>query len=241
MRQTFTFIILSSVLLLGACQAQEPTTPPSDSLEDQAGYILGHDIGFNVHQQLDGLEEGGTTISHDAVMAGFRLGLRGDTLAMSQQQVDSIMTAFQQQVTQQQQEAMAAVGATRRAEGQAFIQEFEQQEGVVTTDSGLRYRVLEEGEGETPGPADTVTIHYEGRLPDGEVFDSSHRRGEPARFPVQGVVPGFSEALQLMRPGGRYEIVLPPELGYGDQAPPTIGPGATLIFTVEMLEIGRAS
>jgi len=241
MRQTFTFLVLSSVLLLGACNAQDATTPPSDSLEDQAGYILGHDIGFNVHQQLDGLEEGGTTISHDAVMAGFRAGLRGDTLGMTPQQVDSIMTAFQAQVTEQQTAAAAQAGAASRAAGEEFVREFEQQDDVITTESGLRYRVIQEGEGETPGLNDMVTIHYEGRLTDGEVFDSSHRRGQPARFPVQGVVPGFSEALQLMRPGGRYEIVLPPELGYGDQAPPSIGPGQTLIFEVEMLEVQRAS
>jgi FKBP-type peptidyl-prolyl cis-trans isomerase len=234
MRQTISFFTLSSLLLLAACQAQEPTTPPSDSLEDQAGYILGHDIGFNVHHQLEDLEGRGTIVSQEAVMAGFRAGLRGDSLHMSQETVDSIMVAFQEQVMQQ-------VGTASRAEGEAFLQQFEQQEGVTTTESGLRYRVIEQGEGEPPGPDDVVSVHYEGRLPNGQVFDSSIQRGQPVRFPVQGVVPGFSEALQLMSPGAQYEIVLPPELGYGDQAPPSIGPGQTLIFTVELLEVERQS
>jgi FKBP-type peptidyl-prolyl cis-trans isomerase FklB len=226
MSKTLTLLVLAGALALGACNGQERTTPPSDSLEDQAAFILGHDIGANIHHQIEDLG-----FTEDAVMAGFRAGLRGDSLELSQQQVDSIMVAFQTQV-------MDRMVTSNRADGEAFLADFDQQPDVVTTDTGLRYRVLEDGEGATPGPDDVVTLHYEGRLPDGEVFDSSHRRGQPATFPVQGVVPGFSEALQLMQAGGKYEIVLPPELGYGDQAPPAIGPGQTLIFTVDLLEIG---
>lgn len=228
MSKTLTLFMLAGALALSACNAQERTTPPSDSLEDQAAFILGHDIGSNIHHQIEDLG-----FTEDAVMAGFRAGLRGDSLDMSQQEVDSIMVAFQTRV-------MDRMVQTNRADGQAFLTEFDQQADVVTTESGLRYRVLEEGEGGNPSPDDVVTLHYEGRLPDGKVFDSSHRRGQPATFPVQGVVPGFSEALQLMQAGGKYEIVLPPELGYGDQAPPAIGPGQTLIFTVDLLEIGQS-
>jgi len=232
MRHLYFILPLALFLMMGACQAQDRTTPPSDSLEDQAAFILGHDIGFNVHHQIEDLEGRQTQLSQDAILAGFRAGLRGDSLEMSQTEIDSVMKAFQTQV-------MERAGAASRAEGQAFLDQFSQQENVTTTESGLRFRVIEEGEGDTPDADDVVTIHYEGRLPNGEVFDSSHRRGQPAQFPVQGVVEGFSEALQMMRPGGSYEIALPPELGYGDQAPPAIGPGATLIFTVDLIEVNR--
>ncbi len=227
---TLTLSLLLALSLSACNDGDGRAVPPSDSLEDQAAYILGHDLGFNIHHQLEDLEARDTRLNQDAILSGFRAGLRGDTLEMSQSEIDSVMVAFQDQVTQR-------AGAAGRAEGEAFLQEYAQQEGVTTTESGLRYRVIEEGDGPSPGVEDVVTIHYEGRLVNGEVFDSSQRRGQPARFPVQGVVPGFSEALQLMQTGGRYEIVLPPELGYGDQAPPTIGPGQTLIFEVQLLEI----
>lgn len=220
-------------LLLAGC-GDDQLKPPTDSIEDQAAFILGHNIGQGIHDQITDLEGRDTRIDKEAVLAGFRAGLRGDTLQFTAVEVQSIMTAFEEGIMQR-------ASAAGRAEGDAFIAEYERQEGVITTASGLRYRVLEEGHGESPTANDVVTIHYEGRLPDGEVFDSSHLRGQPATLPVQGVVPGFAEALQLMRTGGRYEIVLPPELAYGEHGPPAIGPNRTLIFTVELIAVERGS
>jgi len=231
----FLLLPLAALLLLAACDRPAPERVPTeaDPLENRAAYILGHELGMAFHQQIGDLGERDTRIDEDVVLSGFRAGLRGDSLPYSQAEIEATMTAFQDSV-------ILRAGAGARRTGQTFLTEYGQQEGVVTTESGLRYRVLEPGQGPSPTQADQVVIHYEGRLTDGDVFDSSVQRGEPVRFPVQGVVPGFSEALQLMQAGGRYEIVLPPELGYGDQAPPRIGPGQTLIFEVQLLEVIRS-
>jgi FKBP-type peptidyl-prolyl cis-trans isomerase len=129
------------------------------------------------------------------------------------------------------------MGERARRDGEAFLAEFSARPGVTTTESGLRYRVIRQGDGPSPTIENDVVVHYEGMLPDSTVFDSSYRRGEPVRFPVTGVIPGFTEALQLMRVGGQYEIVLPPDLAYGDSPQGPGGPGSTLIFTVELLEV----
>ena len=123
-------------------------------------------------------------------------------------------------------------------DGAAFLEENGRREGVVTLPSGLQYEVLAEGDGATPGPTSMVTTHYHGTLIDGTVFDSSVQRGRPASFPVNGVIAGWTEALQLMQVGDKWRLFLPPELAYGDRgAGGAIGPGATLIFEVELLEV----
>lgn len=233
MRLPTLLLPLAAMLLLAACDRPATTErAPTDSLEDRAAYILGHQVGMGFHEEIGQLGERDTRIDEDVVLAGFRAGLRGDSLPYRQEEVQTTMQVFQDSV-------MIRAGSGARRAGRAFIEDYSRQEGVTTTESGLRYRVLEAGQGPSPTPADQVVIHYEGRLPDGEVFDSSRPRGEPVRFPVEGVVPGFSEALQLMQPGGRYEIVLPPELGYGDSPQGPGGPGQTLIFTVDLIEVIR--
>ena len=125
-------------------------------------------------------------------------------------------------------------------EGSKFLSENAQQEGVVALPSGLQYKVIETGEGDKPGPSDVVKVHYEGRLIDGTVFDSSIQRGVPAEFPVNGVIAGWTEALQLMAVGSQWELYIPADLAYGAQgAGGVIGPNATLIFKVELLDIHR--
>ena len=123
-------------------------------------------------------------------------------------------------------------------DGAAFLEQNGQREGVVTLPSGLQYEVLAEGDGASPGPTSTVTTHYHGTLIDGTVFDSSVQRGQPASFPVNRVIAGWTEALQLMQVGDKWRLYLPPELAYGDRgAGGAIGPGATLIFEVELLDV----
>jgi FKBP-type peptidyl-prolyl cis-trans isomerase FklB len=125
-------------------------------------------------------------------------------------------------------------------EGSKFLGENAQQEDVVSLPSGLQYKVIETGEGDKPGPADVVKVHYEGRLIDGTVFDSSMQRGVPAEFPVNRVIAGWTEALQLMTVGSQWELYIPADLAYGAQgAGGAIGPNATLIFKVELLDIHR--
>ena len=123
-------------------------------------------------------------------------------------------------------------------EGDVFLEENKKKEGVVTLDSGLQYKIIKEGEGEKPSKDDTVSVHYKGTLVDGTKFDSSYDRGQPAEFKVGGVIPGWTEALQLMTVGSKWQLCIPSDLAYGErQAGPVIGPNSTLIFEVELLEI----
>ncbi len=135
-------------------------------------------------------------------------------------------------------EAEAQVQTDNRAEGEAFLAQNAEREGVVSLPSGLQYEVLEEGDGATPGRRSTVVVHYRGTLIDGTEFDSSYSRGEPNRFRVNGVIPGWTEALQLMQTGDKWRLFIPADLAYGDRgAGPLIAPGSTLIFEVELLEV----
>lgn len=135
-------------------------------------------------------------------------------------------------------EAEAQRTADTRAEGEAFLAENAEREGVVTLASGLQYEVLAEGDGATPKRRSTVVVHYTGTLVDGTQFDSSHQRGVPARFPVNRVIPGWTEALQRMQVGDRWRLYIPPDLAYKDRKDiPMIPPGSTLIFEVELLEV----
>ncbi len=226
MRHRALFVLpFAAALALAACEA-DTMSEPGESLEDRAGFIVGHQLGSSLHEQAQQLESDDTDLSDDAILAGFRAGLSGDSIPFTPSQMDSIMRAFQDSL-------VARAGSKARREGEAFLATYDEGEDVMTTESGLRYRVIEEGSGEQPDADDTVLLNYSGMLTDSTEFD----RGQSARFPVSGVVPGFSEALQLMRPGGRYEVVIPPELGYGDAPNGPGGPGQTLIFTVDLLEI----
>jgi FKBP-type peptidyl-prolyl cis-trans isomerase FklB len=150
------------------------------------------------------------------------------------------MLSFQMQLQQQQAQQMEQQGelAAANAEiGAAFLEENAQKEGVQTTDTGLQYKILEQGEGPTPGPDSTVTVHYRGTLLDGTVFDSSYDRGEPISFPVNGVIAGWTEALQMMTVGSKWELFIPADLAYGPQGRPSIPPNSVLTFQVELLGI----
>jgi FKBP-type peptidyl-prolyl cis-trans isomerase len=133
---------------------------------------------------------------------------------------------------------MKLVGEKNKKEGEAFLTENKKKEGVKTLASGLQYKVLKEGSGKMPKATDKVTTHYQGTLIDGTEFDSSYKRGEPASFLVNGVIPAWTEALQLMKVGSKWQLFVPSKLGYGERGMgPKIGPNAVLVFTVELLSI----
>jgi len=133
---------------------------------------------------------------------------------------------------------MEQKASENKALGEAFLAENAKQEGVVVTESGLQYKVIEPGQGDSPGPADVATVHYRGTLIDGTQFDSSYDRGQPATFPVGGVIAGWSEALQMMKPGAKWQLFIPAELAYGERgAGQVIGPNSTLIFDVELISV----
>lgn len=180
-----------------------------------------------------------------AVLRGIEDVKGGNDPAFTEEEIMAAFEVIQRIQEDRQQQMQQAQGEqTRRAQanleaGEAFLRENAAREGVVTTLSGLQYEILEEGEGETPAASDTVTVHYTGRLLDGTVFDSSVERGEPARFPLNRVIPGWTEGLQLMSPGARFRFWIPASLAYGEQAPPQIGPNQVLDFEVELIRIGN--
>ena len=180
-----------------------------------------------------------------SVLKGIQDAKAGNDPAYSEEEVMAAFEVIQQMQQERQQQMQQAQGEQTRAAqankeaGEAFLQENAARDGIVTTLSGLQYEVLEAGEGDSPAATDTVTVHYTGRLLDGTVFDSSVERGEPARFPLNQVIPGWTEGLQLMSPGARFRFWIPANLAYGEQAPPQIGPNQVLDFEVELISIGN--
>lgn len=204
------------------------TTPSYDSVEAQASYGIGLQVGQQLRESgLQGLEPA-------ALVAGLRDALEGNAPAVPVDVVHRALREVHERadvVRQERQSVMAA-------EGQKFLDDNLNKEGVNSTESGLQFKVLTQGEGAIPARTDRVRVHYTGKLIDGTVFDSSVARGEPAEFPVNGVIPGWIEALTLMPTGSKWELVIPQNLAYGERgAGASIPPLSTLIFEVELLEI----
>ena len=201
-------------------------------------YMLGTDLGNN-------LKRSGIDLSVDDFVEGMRDILEGNETRLSGEQLEAVRTTWMTQQREVQERARAEAEAQRGEQAQAnleegklFLENNAQVAGVQTTPSGLQYRVIEEGDGARPGPDARVRVHYRGTLIDGTEFDSSYSRNEPTEFPLQGVIPGWTEGLQLMREGSKYEFFIPPELAYGERGTPgPIGPNATLKFEVELLNI----
>jgi len=197
----------------------------------KTSYALGLDFGTTVK---------GLPVDLD--FASFVEGLtdivKAHPLKMEQEEWTQLMTAVHDKVRKHAQQSRDSQGATNVAAGQAYRDAQAARDGVKVTDSGLLYEVLEPGAGESPQATDTVTVHYTGQLIDGTEFDSSRRRGEPATFPLNRVIKGWTEGLQLMQTGATYRFVIPPDLAYGPAgAPPRIGPEATLVFEVELIGV----
>lgn len=216
-----------------AAQPAEPGRPKPEALQDKASYI----IGLNLGQSLKTQE---VPCTPDLLIQGLRDGLAGANPLLTPEEIQAAMQEFQGQMMAQQQAKRQADSEKNLKASQAFLDQNKARKEVKTTASGLQYEVIKEGSGEAPKPTDQVTVNYRGTLPDGKVFDSSYDRGEPATFPVNGVIPGWVEALQLMKPGSKYKIYLPPALAYGENgAGGDIGPNQALVFEVEMISIQK--
>lgn len=188
-------------------------------------------VGFQIGQSL---KEDGLDIDVNALSQAIRDVMTGTAPRLSMEQMQAAVQAFQ---AQQMEEREATARDNLRA-GQAFLADNRSKSGVVETKSGLQYQVVEEGAGKQPGDTDTVVVNYRGALIDGTEFDSSYRRGEPATFPVNAVIPGWREVLPLMKVGAKWKVVIPPDLAYGERgAGPNIGPNETLVFDIELLGI----
>jgi FKBP-type peptidyl-prolyl cis-trans isomerase len=237
-------LALLAVFTLSACEqkvateaAPESGSTAADSAAalDTAEKRLSYGIAFGLGQRL---QQDGVPLDVAAFSEGLSHAFEGREPVLTQEQIGAELQAFQAQQGAQREAEMAAVGESNAAAGAAFLAENGQQEGVVTLENGLQYKIIEAGEGAVPGAADTVEVHYRGTLLDGTEFDSSYSRGQSVSFGVSQVIPGWTEALQLMPVGSKWQLFIPAELAYGPAgAGGQIGPNATLIFDVELLDI----
>jgi len=199
---------------------------------DKVSYGIGMDIGT-------GLKNQSIDVDPDILARGIKDVISGSKPLMTEEELIETMTNFKNEMMAKQMERMKELADNNRKEGEAFLAENKKKEGVVTLPSGLQYKVIKDGTGERPKATDTVTVNYRGAQINGTEFDSSYKRGEPAVFRVNGVIPGWTEALQLMKAGSKWQLFVPSNLAYGERGAGRgeIGPNSTLIFEVELLSI----
>jgi FKBP-type peptidyl-prolyl cis-trans isomerase FklB len=221
------FVTMIVACLLGlAAFAQEKPFELKDA-KDKASYSIGLNIGSNLKRQ-------NVDLNPEALMAGMQDAMSGKKPLLNDQEVREAMMNLEKDMQQKQ----AAAAQKNAAEGEKFLAENKTKPGVKTTASGLQYKLEKEGKGAQPKANDTVTVNYRGTLINGTEFDSSYKRGQPATFPVSGVIRGWTEALQLMKVGSKYQLFIPANLAYGERgAGRDIGPNSTLIFDVELLDV----
>jgi FKBP-type peptidyl-prolyl cis-trans isomerase FklB len=199
--------------------------------KDKVSYIIGTDIGKNLKKQS-------MDINPEILYRGIKDAFSGSKLLLSDEEIQAVMTEFQQKMMAKQAEKMSKLGEVNKKEGEAFLETNKKKDSVVTLPSGLQYKTVVEGTGKIPTLNDTVTTHYRGTLIDGTEFDNSYKRGEPATFPVKGVIAGWTEALQRMKVGSKWRLFIPSTLAYGERgAGQVIGPNATLIFDIELISV----
>jgi FKBP-type peptidyl-prolyl cis-trans isomerase FklB len=222
-------IILSIAFLFSVCHAQEKLELKDQ--KDKESYSLGYQFGQNLKFQ-------GLDINLDVYTSGIRDTLGGKEPKMSQEEIRATISELQKRITAARQKELKELAAKNLEESKKFLAENQKKEGIKTLPSGLQYKVLTEGTGKTPKETDNVTVNYKGTLIDGTEFDSSYKKGQPATFQVNGVIKGWTEALQLMKEGSKWQLFIPPELGYGERgAGPQILPNSTLIFEVELISV----
>jgi len=217
-------VVLGILFLVSQLNAQEKVVLKDQ--KDKISYILGMDIGNNLKKQS-------VSVNPKVFAKGMEDALAGSKSLLTEQEVQETMMAFQKEMIAKQ----AEVAKKNKAEGEAFLAENKKKEGVKALPSGLQYKVIKAGTGKKPKSNDMVTVNYRGTLIDGTEFDSSYKRGQPATFQVNGVIPGWTEALQLMEEGAKWQLFIPSNLVYGERGQGPIGPNSTLIFEVELISI----
>jgi FKBP-type peptidyl-prolyl cis-trans isomerase FklB len=266
MKKSFTTaisILAAGMMLLANAWGQQPATAPPqqtsptqaqhstssnpqtsaatspDSLlktqKDKISYAVGLNVGTNLHRQAVDVDP--------AILArGLQDGLAGNKPLLTEEEARTLLMQLQDDMRKKQAEKAQQTGGANKTEGEAFLAANKTKEGVVTLPSGLQYKILKAGTGPKPSANDSVVCNYRGTLINGTEFDSSYKRGQPATFPVGGVIKGWTEALQLMPVGSKWQLFVPSNLAYGDRgAGADIGPNATLIFEVEMISIQAKS
>jgi len=222
-----TFLCL--IFLCNVSLAEDKTALETE--DERISYSVGYQMGGDFKNQK-------LNIQPETFLKGIQDALAATQPAMSEQEMRQTLIDLKTKVEAQQREEKLAMTEKNRESGKAFLESNAKKEGVKTVQSGLQYKVLTEGDGEPPKATDTVTVHYRGTLIDGTEFDSSYSRNQPATFALNRVIPGWTEGLQLMKPGAKLMLFIPPELAYGERgAGAQIGPNSTLIFEVELLEV----
>ncbi len=203
-----------------------------ENQEQKYSYAMGARLANLLKGQMD------SKMDQEAISAAIQDVFSGGEMQMTDREMKDAIIVH----TKEAQQLVAEKGQVNLEKGQAFLAENGKQDGVQTLDSGLQFKEMTVGEGESPKETDTVTVHYTGALIDGTVFDSSHKRGEPTSFPLNGVIPGFKESIMLMKPGGKAMVYIPASLGYGERgAGGSIGPNEALVFEIDLIEIKPAA
>lgn len=223
-------LAVSLVLMAAGCGAGEKKIELNDQ-KAKVSYSIGMSLGTDFKAQ-------GIEIDPDVMVQAIKDVSAGGKTMMTEEEVHKVITDFQKELAAKQEAKAKEGGIKNLKDGADFLAENGKKEGVVTLPSGLQYKIEKKGTGKKPGAKDTVTVHYKGTLINGTEFDSSYKRGEPVSFPVGGVIPGWTEALQLMEEGSKWQLFIPANLAYGERgAGAQIGPNSTLIFDVELLKV----
>ncbi|GGF62729.1 FKBP-type peptidyl-prolyl cis-trans isomerase [Alteromonas lipolytica] len=246
MQKSLVALTIMATLGLAACQPEKGTTTetaqvPKLTKEEMTdaqkqAYAMGASMGMFVFTRDKQMQQFGESIDKEALMQGMKDGM-ANSLIFEAAEIQQIAQQGEQAMQAKQQEMAGKMAVENLEKGAAFLAENGAKEGVVTTESGLQYEIIAEGEGSSPVATDTVKVHYKGTLLDGTEFDSSYSRGEPAVFPLNRVIPGWTEGVQTMKEGGKTRFFIPAELAYGERSTGNITPNSTLIFEVELLEV----
>jgi FKBP-type peptidyl-prolyl cis-trans isomerase FklB len=229
MKQLLAAALCAALAMSGVALAADAPELKSD--KEKLSYSVGMDIGANLKRQS-------IEVDPELLAKGFKDSYTGGKTLLTEEESREAIQNFQKQMMAKQAEAMKQQAEKNKADGEKFLAENKAKEGVKTTASGLQYKVIREGTGMSPTADNTVEVHYRGTLIDGKEFDSSYKRNQTATFPVSGVIPGWTEGLQLMKEGGKYELFIPPDLAYGERgAGREIGPNAALVFEVELISV----
>ena len=219
-------MLLVSVLVFVSCKKMTSNEISLQTDDQKLSYAIGQQIGHGLKQQ-------GLSIDTDIVSASIQDVMGGQKSRLSDEEIQTVLISTQKKMMQK----MSEKGVANKEKGEKFLAENKGKKGVHVTNSGLQYEVLAEGKGASPKPTSTVKVHYKGTLIDGTEFDSSYKRNEPAEFPVNGVIRGWTEALQLMKPGSKFKLYIPSELAYGERDQADIPANSVLIFEVELLSV----
>ena len=219
------------ILMLGCAEKAEDETVTLESTDARLSYGIGLRMG-------ERMADDDMSVDVAAYAAGLKDAMTGAEPRLTEEEINAEMTAFQERRQAEAEAERSALAQSNLEAGRAYMEDLSAKGEVQTTESGLQYIVVEPGEGDNPVAADSVEVHYEGRLIDGTVFDSSFERGQTVTFGLTQVIPGWTEGLQLMKPGAKFKFIIPPELGYGEGgAGQMIGPNATLLFDVELIAV----